>query len=348
MKNLKQGDKVAIVSLSSGVLGEEFVSHELNLGIKRMQELGLEICFSPNALKGIDYIKNNPKKRAEDLKWAFKDKSIKAIICAIGGNDGYLVNSFLLLDEEFLNIVKENPKIFVGFSDTTSHHLLLNSLGLKTFYGMSFLSDFCELDKEMLPYSLNEFKTLFGFQKGRIIKSSDVWYKERKDYSSSQINIPRESVKENIGFLPLCKSGKVSGNLFGGCIEVLHKELMLKENGESSLFNFIVKSQNKIVLIETSEEKISPKEFEKMLIDLKNGGLFSSCNGVLVGKPEDNVNFEDYNKVIAKELQSLNVPIMANINIGHSQPHTILPFGALISFDNNEKYIKIEQEIFEN
>ena len=84
---LKRGDKVAIVSLSSGMLGEKSCSHNLEIGIRRLKEFGLEPVFMPNALKGLDYLNRYPQKRAEDLKAAFLDPSIQAIICAIGGND---------------------------------------------------------------------------------------------------------------------------------------------------------------------------------------------------------------------------------------------------------------------
>ena len=74
---LKRGDKVAIVSLSSGILGESFVKHELNLGIKRMQEFGLVPVFMNNTLKGLDFISKHPEARADDLKQAFADDEIK-------------------------------------------------------------------------------------------------------------------------------------------------------------------------------------------------------------------------------------------------------------------------------
>ena len=83
-KKLQKGDKVAIVSLSSGMLGEDFCSHNIEIGVKRLKEYGLEPVFMPNALKGIDYLKANPDARASDLKQAFLDDSIKGIFCAIG------------------------------------------------------------------------------------------------------------------------------------------------------------------------------------------------------------------------------------------------------------------------
>ena len=98
---LNKGDRVAIVSLSSGILGEKALEKQLNIGIKRLKSMGVEPVFMSNALKGIDYIKNNPKKWAEDLKTAFKDDSIKAIICAIDGDDTYKTIPFLMDDFKF-------------------------------------------------------------------------------------------------------------------------------------------------------------------------------------------------------------------------------------------------------
>jgi Uncharacterized proteins, homologs of microcin C7 resistance protein MccF len=150
---LKKGDHVAIVSLSAVVLGEKFAKHELNRGKQRIEELGLIPEFMPNSLKGIEFIKNHPKKRAEDLKRAFADDQIKGIFCAIGGEDTYRLAPYLLDDPEFVQNVRQHPKLFTGFSDTTVNHLMLYQLGLTTFYGPNVINDLAELDTELLPYT---------------------------------------------------------------------------------------------------------------------------------------------------------------------------------------------------
>ena len=81
--------KIGIVSLSSGVLGESFIKHELKIGLERLNKYGIEVEFLPNALKGMDFIKEHPESRAKDLVEAFKDDSIDMILCAIGGLDTY-------------------------------------------------------------------------------------------------------------------------------------------------------------------------------------------------------------------------------------------------------------------
>ena len=80
---------IGIVSLSSGIIGEDFVKHEVDSGIQRLKNLGLNPTFLPHSLKGLDFIKNHPEARAEDLIHAFSDDSIDMILCAIGGDDTY-------------------------------------------------------------------------------------------------------------------------------------------------------------------------------------------------------------------------------------------------------------------
>ena len=97
-RKLNKGDKVAIVSLSSGILGMEYCEHELKIGLERLKEMGLVPVIMPNALKGVDYIEKHPEARAADLKQAFMDNSIKGIICAIGGDDTYKTIPYLMED----------------------------------------------------------------------------------------------------------------------------------------------------------------------------------------------------------------------------------------------------------
>ena len=146
---------IGVVSLSSGIIGEDFVKHEVDLGVQRLKNLGLNPTFLPHSLKGLDFIKDHPEARAEDLIHAFSDDSIDMILCAIGGDDTYRLLPYLFENDQLQKVIKQ--KIFLGFSDTTMNHLMLHKLGIKTFYGQSFFADICELDKEMLLHFLKTF-----------------------------------------------------------------------------------------------------------------------------------------------------------------------------------------------
>ena len=119
-KKLSAGDTVALVSLSSGMAGEDAIRWRTEQGIKRIEDVfGLKVKVMPHALKGIDYIYEHPEKRAEDLNEALRDPDIKAIICAIGGNETIRIQPFVDFDA-----LKDNPKIFTGYSDTTANHFM--------------------------------------------------------------------------------------------------------------------------------------------------------------------------------------------------------------------------------
>ena len=87
--------KIGIVSLSSGIMGENFIQHELDLGKKRLEEYGVAVEFLPHALKGLEFIKQHPECRAQDLLTAFQDDSIDMILTAIGGDDTYRLLPYL-------------------------------------------------------------------------------------------------------------------------------------------------------------------------------------------------------------------------------------------------------------
>ena len=140
---MKAVKNVAIVSLSSGIMGEASVRFEVEIGLRRLKEYGLNVKFMPHALKGLEYVNAHPEKRAEDLLEALRDPEIDMILCAIGGDDTYRLLPYLFGHGELAEAAAD--KVFLGFSDTTVNHLMLHKVGMKTFYGQSFLADICPL-----------------------------------------------------------------------------------------------------------------------------------------------------------------------------------------------------------
>lgn len=98
---------VEIVSLSSGIIGETFAEHELKIGVKRLESMGLQVRFSKNALKGIEYIKNHPEDRASDLLDAYADPDVDMILRAIGGDDTYRLLPYLFENDELEKAVND-------------------------------------------------------------------------------------------------------------------------------------------------------------------------------------------------------------------------------------------------
>ena len=200
---------VAIVSLSSGIIGEDFVRHEVEIGVKRLENFGMNVRFMPHAMKGIEYVKNHPKDRAADLLYALKDPEVEMILCAIGGDDTYRLLPYLFGHGELAGAVSN--KIFLGFSDTTVNHFMFHKVGMKTFYGQSFLSDLCELDKEMLPYTRGYFEELIRFGTIREVRPSSVWYVWRATVSTVNSTVQRTSKPSPAGTAKASPTSRAMG-----------------------------------------------------------------------------------------------------------------------------------------
>ena len=339
--------KIGIVSLSSGVLGEDFVAHEVKIGIERLKEYGIEVEFLPNSKKGIEFIKNSPEARAKDLIKAFKDDSIDMILCAIGGDDTYRLLPYLFENNELKMAVKQ--KIFLGFSDTTMNHFMLNKVGIKTFYGQAFLPDVCELSNEMLPYSKRFFEELINTGKIKEIYPSDVWYNEREDFSEKSIGISMEE-HQNRGFELLRGNAKFEGQILGGCLETIF-DIFDNSRYEDTvylcqkynLFPSLNEWENKILLLETSEERPKPELFRKMILKLQEYGIFDVISGLIIGKPQNEEYYNEYKQIILDEIRNKNLSIVYNINIGHSTPRCIIPFGVDAKVDVEKQIIEFKE-----
>lgn len=323
--------KLGIVSLSSGIIGENFIKHELDIGLKRLKQYDIEVEFLPHALKGVEFIKNHPKCRAQDLLSAFMDDSIDMILCSIGGEDTYRLLPYLFENNELKKVA--NQKIFLGFSDTTMNHFMLNKVGIKTFYGQAFLPDVCELSKEMLPYTKKYFEELITTGEIKEIRPSDVWYQEREDFSENAVGIEMESYR-NTGFELLKGQSMFKGKILGGCIESIYDIFDNSRFTDSvslcsqyNLFPDLEYWKNKILLLETSEEKPTPELFRKMIKALKKYGIFDVLTGLLVGKPQNETYYDEYKSILLKELSDKDLSIVYNVNIGHATPRCIIPFG---------------------
>lgn len=339
--------KIGIVSLSSGVLGEDFVLHEVKIGIERLKEYGIEVEFLSNSKKGIEFIKNSPEARAKDLIKAFKDDSIDMILCAIGGDDTYRLLPYLFENNELEKIAKQ--KIFLGFSDTTMNHFMLNKVGIKTFYGQAFLPDICELSNEMLPYSEHFFEELINNGRIKEIYPSDVWYNEREDFSEKSIGISMEE-HQNRGFELLRGNAKFEGQILGGCLETIF-DIFDNSRYEDTvylcqkynLFPSLNEWKNKILLLETSEERPKPELFRKMILKLQEYGIFNVISGLIIGKPQNEEYYNEYKQIILDEIRNKNLSIVYNINIGHSTPRCIIPFGVNAKVDVERQIIEFKE-----
>ena len=335
-QRLHKGDKVAIVSLSRGMLGEKTFIHKFELAKKRLEEeYGLEVVAMPNALKGIEYLYQHPEARAKDLMDAFKNPEIKAVFNAIGGDDTIRLLPYIDFD-----VLRNNPKIFTGFSDTTTNHFMMYKAGIVSYYGLSVMNNIAEY------VSINEYtrnameKTLFEPQDTLEIRCSDfcsyekdkIWWKEEN------IDLPTPRFN-NSGYEVIQGKGKVVGELLGGCIDVFPELL------GTTLWPSLNEWKNKILLIETSEADMPERVLCWVLRNLHAQGVLDVIKGIIVGKPavEEKLDSykEVYKQVVGFEANLPNLPILYNVNVGHAYPIGVFPLGLKYEIDCDNKTLTL-------
>ncbi|UFT98341.1 LD-carboxypeptidase [Radiobacillus kanasensis] len=332
-RKLQKGDRVATVSPSWGGAGDPELRWRYEQGVKRLEEVfGLEVVAMPNSLKGTAFTYENPQARAEDLMEAFRDKNIKAIFCNIGGED-----SIRLLPYIDFNVIRENPKIFMGYSDVTISHLFCHKAGVSSFYGPAILTDFAE-NIEMDDYTRKWVeKTLFSNEPIGVIEPAEAWTSERLEWIEENKN-KRRTMTKNHGYELLQGTGKVQGRLIGGCIEVLEFAKSTVLWPEREYWN------NSILFFETSEDHTEPDYIRYWLRNYAAQGILQATNGIVFGKPKDEKYYGEYKEEILqvmKEYHLTDLPILYNLNFGHTEPKFILPYGAMAELDCTSKTFSI-------
>ena len=333
---LQPGDKAAVVSLSKGMLGEPAFYHKFELAKHRLKiEFGLELVAMPNALKGIDYLDRHPEARAEDLMDAFRDPSIKAVFNAIGGDD-----TIRLLPYIDFEVLRQNPKIFTGFSDTTTNHFMMQKAGLVSYYGLSLMNQWSEY-VSINPYTKAMIRdTLFSPREMLEIPCSDfcsyetdkVWWGEEHIGEST----PRFP---NTGYHLLQGQGKARGALMGGCADVFLELL------GTPLWPDLEQWRGKLLLLETSESDMPADVFSWLLRNLQAQGILQVLNGIVFGKPAYAESEEAYwkalKKVVGEEAGRRELPILCNVNVGHAYPTGVLPLGLSYEIDCRRKALTL-------
>ncbi|HEU0294675.1 MAG TPA: S66 peptidase family protein [Anaerolineales bacterium] len=336
-KKLNPGDKIATVSLSWG--GPGTFPHRYEAGKRQLQnEFGLQVVEMPNTLKDADWLARNPKARAEDLMQAFTDSSIKGIFSTIAGDD-----SIRLLPYIDLNVIQSNPKVFLGYSDTTISHLICYRAGLVSFYGPSIMAEFAE-NGGIMPYIVESVrKTLFSSNLIGGIKPSPNWTVEMLDWGDPENQNIKRKLSPSGGWKFLQGTGICRGHLIGGCLEVFDW------TRGTELFPASAQWQDAILFIETSEDAPPPSYVRYTLRVLATMGILKQLSGILFGRPGGHqVSVDDFEKydqaildVVRDENGLSNMPIITRMDFGHTSPMFVIPYGLQAEIDCDNKRFSI-------
>lgn len=335
----KKGDKVAILSPSFAAPGKW--PHVYELGCQRIRDIfGLEPVEFPTTKK----IGASGEERAKDLVAAFENKEIKAIISTLGGDDQitYIKN---LPKEPFIN----NPKPYFGYSDNTHfiNHLWL--CGIPSFYGGALFTEFA------MQYKMDEFTIEYlnhAFFDNAIydLKPSPIFNDINLDWNDlSTIDTKRRYQKNEGWYWDGSNNGE--GVTWGGCIESIDE--LLRHNVDiPTLEDF----ENIVFFFETSEEIPSSDYVRRVIRALGEKGILKNIKAIIVGRPkawELNQQNSDEQKVKYKKNQretvleivrkyNQNIPIIQNVDIGHTAPQIPLPVGKKAYICSSDQSIRIE------
>lgn len=225
-------------------------------------------------------------------------------------------------------------------------------IGLMTYYGPNFICDLGEIANKMLPYTEKAFRMYMGFECPEIV-SSPIWYEERTDFSREAIGTERVSHIESRGFEMLQGPCEFEGRLLGGCLESLYDILTSTRYEDEKevcnkyhLFPSLDEWKGKILFIETCEEIPTPEMLRKELQALKERGVMDVVNGILIGKPQDEMYYEDYKTIYIEVIDNKDIPILYNVNFGHATPRCVIPYGMQVKVDASNKKILFLESMF--
>jgi muramoyltetrapeptide carboxypeptidase LdcA involved in peptidoglycan recycling len=315
------------------------VPRRYEAGKKQLQdEFGLVVVEMPHTLSDADWLQRNPQARAEDLMAAFSDPTIKGILSTIGGDD-----SIRLLPYLDLHTIRSNPKIFMGYSDTTIPHLACYKAGLVSFYGPSIMSGFAE-NGGMFSYMVESVsKTLFSSEPvGMIAPNPDGWTVEDLPWSNPANQTRRRKLNRSTGWHFLQGRGIHQGHLIGGCFEVID---WLRG---TEFWPEIGTWQDAILFLETSEDAPSPEMIKYGLRTYAALGILQRLSGLLFARPGGQVppeKFEEYDKVllqiVAEEAGLSDLPLVTGMDFGHTDPMFVLPYGIQAKIDCDRHQFEI-------
>ena len=327
------GDRIAAVSLSWG--GPSVFPHRYEAGKRQLEAaFGVKVVEVRHALADDAWLASHPEARARDLMEAFADPSIRAIVSTIGGDDSIRLLPFL-----DLAVIRDNPKIFLGYSDSTVTHLACFKAGLVTFYGPAIMAGFGE-NGGLFAYMESSIRRMLFVAEpaGLIPPNTDGWTCERLDWAVPELQTQKRRLCPSSGWRWLQGKGLARGRLIGGCLEVLD---WLRG---SSVWPGMSVWRESILFLELSEEAIPPSAVIRILRSIAATGALQATRAILFGRPYgEPKTFEEYDSALLQvchELGLRDLPIVTQMDFGHTDPMFTLPYGIEVELDCDRKELR--------
>jgi len=303
---LKRGDKLGLIAPGSYISIEE-----REKSIENLKGIGFEVDYSDKLLLMNGYFSGTDKERADDINEMFEREDINGIVCARGGYG--CVRTLPHINYE---VVIENPKILIGYSDVTALlYGIYKKTGLITFHGPVGISTYNDFSKKYFKRVLLNPENELGL------------------ISSSTGN------NENIYGLTTISSGTARGELVGGNLSIVVSLIGTE---------YDINTNGKIIFLEEYVEE--PYRIDRMLTQMIQAGKFDDAAGVALGvfrkceSKEENPSFlNSFNlmEVLRDRLSNLKIPVVYGLSFGHVKDKFTIPFGIKAELDADNYKLKL-------
>jgi len=319
---LKSGDEIRVIApaRSMSLLSKENIA----LAKERLEEQGFNVSFSKYCQESDMFMSSSIESRVEDIHQAFQDQNVKAILTVIGGFNSNQILSYLDYD-----LIKNNPKILCGYSDITA---LLNAItaktGLVTYYGPHFST--WAMKKEF-EYNLEYFQKCLTQEDSFEVKASPTWSDD-----AWYIDQEKRDLIKNEGFIIL-NEGQAEGKILGGNLctfNLLHGTEFMPDLTDSILF----------IEDDDTAGNLFSIEFDRDLQSLIHQPNFNKVKGIVIGRfqKKTDINIDKLKYIINSKKELANIPIIANVNFGHTNPIITFPIGGRGSLKVKDNQIELK------
>jgi muramoyltetrapeptide carboxypeptidase len=310
-KRLCQGDEIAVFSPSSSV--PSFFPERLDRAERELERLGFKVRRGAHATDRSGYTAGTPEERVAELEAAFEDPRVRAIHCSIGGN-----NSNQLLDLIDYDTIRRNPKVLVGYSDSTALVVAVWQMtGLVTYHGPGVLPEFGEYPG-LMRYTERKFlETVCEASGPRKLAPPDAWTEVYAEWGDPENWTRSRPTTPNASWRAVA-SGTAEGYLVGGNLETL-----VKLAGTP----FWPDLDGAIFFWEEARQTVA--QVDAHLTQLRQLGVFDQIAGMVVGRPyhcDASVGVE-FRQVVDEKLGTVPFPVLADVDFGHTDPMLTLPIG---------------------
>jgi muramoyltetrapeptide carboxypeptidase len=323
---LKKGDTIGIVAPSSPVSAQ--CPRRTERGLETLRQLGYRLRVGKTVCRQTHHTAGTIQERVDDLHLMFLDDEVKVIIATIGG-----FNANDLLDRLDYDLIWSHNKPFVGFSDIT---ILLSVLhercDVKSIMGPMLLPQFGEFPemfsftRESFLYVMENLGTGTVYQLPCAAKFTEelLWWDKEDD-------CPKK-MQPNGGWTVIAP-GQAEGRLMAANLSSI-----MRLPGTSYFPSF----KDAVWFIEIDDLE-SAATFQRMLQQLKHTGALQQIKALLWGRfqHKSGVTLERLREILANIMGEIRIPMIANLDFGHTQPILSLPYGKQVMVSTDPEYVRI-------